>query len=179
MELTVGTRVDHPKFGIGIISKVSLSHCEVFFERGGKYEFSRAYDEFTIIEMPENAGQNDDRLTLAEIEKVMVCVLDKYASISELVPLAEKWTGGTMQLTPGKSGVQGKDIPIEVFFHKIVMIRDRLRVMEQQINAHAKLSDEDKVNLQQYITRIYGSLTSFNILFSDRDHYFTGAGQKD
>ena len=80
-----------------------------------------------------------------------------------------------MILKPGKSDLQAKEIPVETFFHKIVMVRDRLRVLEQNINSHTGLSDEDKVNLQQYITRIYGSLTSFNILFAEKEDYFVGS----
>jgi hypothetical protein len=91
------------------------------------------------------------------------------------VPLAPKWEGGVVQLIPGKSDLQGKELSIDVFFHKVVMIRDRLRTLEQKINAHPKLSDAEKVDMQQYITRVYGSLTSFNVLFRDRGDQFVGA----
>ncbi len=94
-------------------------------------------------------------------------------------PLANKWEGGTLKLVPGKEDVQGKDIPIDTFFHKIVMVRDRVRVMEQKLNAHPKLSDAEKVELQSYITRIYGSLTSFNILFRDKQDFFVGSKSED
>ena len=90
-------------------------------------------------------------------------------------PLGEKWIGGTMVLKPGKPGLQEKEIPLEGFFHKIVMLRDRLRVLEQQINSNDKISDEEKVHLQQYITRCYGSLTTFNILFKEKADQFTGS----
>jgi hypothetical protein len=114
-------------------------------------------------------------LSLAEIEKVLRFVLEEQSALQEIVPLGDKWTGGTLIVQPGNKSLQSKEIPIEVFFHKIVMVRDRLRVLEQNINSHPILSDEEKVNLQQYITRIYGSLTTFNMLFDEKEHYFVGS----
>ena len=88
--------------------------------------------------------------------------------------MGDRWQGGTMLLQPKDLSLKPKEIPIEAFFHKIVMLRDRIRVLEQQVNAHKKLSDEEKVNLQQYITRIYGSLTTFNVLFKNKEQWFIG-----
>ena len=88
--------------------------------------------------------------------------------------IGSKWEGGTLVMRPGKPGLQEKEVPIETFFRKIVMVRDRLRVLEQQVNASTKLDDADKLGLQQYITRCYGSLTTFNVLFDDRQDWFVG-----
>ena len=172
-ELAVGTRVDHPRYGEGIVSKNKITSYEIFFERGGKIEISKRSNDLDIIEAPEDKPQNS--LTLSEIEKVLKFVLDEQGVLSEIVPLGEKWIGGNMLLQPENLSLKPKEIPIEVFFHKIVMLRDRLRVLEQNINSHAVLTDEEKINLQQYITRIYGSLTTFNILFANKEHYFVGA----
>jgi hypothetical protein len=90
------------------------------------------------------------------------------------VRLAPKWEGGTVVLKPGDPQTQPKEIPLDALFHKIVMIRDRLRVLEQKVNGHDKLSDADKVELQQYVTRCYGSLTTFNLLFRDERDRFVG-----
>ena len=97
-----------------------------------------------------------------------------------VVPLGERWKQGSMLLQPFDKTQKPKEIPIDIFFHKIVMLRDRLRVLEQNINSHKGLSDADKVNLQQYITRVYGSLTTFNVLFRNKEHWFIGdKGGKD
>lgn len=101
------------------------------------------------------------------------------ATAGEDVPLAAKWEGGVIQLLPGKSDLQGKELPISSLFHKVVMIRDRLRTLEQKLNAHPKLTDGEKVEMQQYITRIYGSLTSFNVLFREKSDQFVGAKTDD
>jgi hypothetical protein len=95
------------------------------------------------------------------------------------VTLAGKWEGGEVILKPGKEGLQEKRIPIDSLFHKVVMIRDKLRVLEQKINGNAKLAPEDKIQLQQYVTGCYGSLTTFNVLFADRDDQFVGQKQSD
>lgn len=172
-ELAVGTRVDHPRYGEGIISKNKITSYEIFFERGGKIEITKRNEDLEVIDAPADKPKNS--LTLAEIEKVLRFVLEEQGALQEIVPLGEKWMGGNMILQPANQSLKPKEIPIESFFHKIVMLRDRLRVLEQNINSHPGLSDEEKVNMQQYITRIYGSLTSFNILFSDKDYYFVGA----
>lgn len=108
------------------------------------------------------------------MERSLARILRLWGEVTDVVPLGDRWMGGTMILQPADKSQKPKELPIEVFFHEVVMLRDRIRVMEQQINAHKKLSDEDKVNLQQYITRIYGTLTTFNVLFKNKEHWFVG-----
>ncbi|HNX06578.1 MAG TPA: hypothetical protein PKL96_03250 [Bacteroidales bacterium] len=176
-ELTVGTRVDHERYGEGVVSKVNISNYEIIFTRGGKMEFSKSNKEIEVIEYYEGQiGSQAAPVDLDAFEQLMIHFLDKYGAFQEVVPMGEKWEGGKLILQPGKEELKPKEIPIEAFFHKIVMLRDRLRVLEQNINSHPQLSDQDKVNMQQYITRIYGSLTTFNILFEDKDDYFVGTG---
>lgn len=114
-----------------------------------------------------------------EFREVLRSVLRAELSLSE-VPLGNRWEGGELVLKPGKEGTAEKRVPIETFFHKIVMIRDRLRVLEQKVNGHPKLSDEEKVQMQQYVTQCYGTLTTFNVLFAEKSEFFAGQkGDKD
>lgn len=175
-ELTVGTRVDHPRYGEGIISKNNLTAYEIFFERGGKIEITKRNTDLVVLEANDAAPKTG--LSIKEIEEVLSFVLDKHGALNEIVPLGEKWEGGILSLQSANLELKPKEIPIEIFFHKIVMLRDRLRVLEQNINSNKSLSDEEKVNIQQYITRAYGSLTTFNVLFAEKEHYFTGAKSK-
>lgn len=174
-EFAPGTRIEHERYGEGIISRSSLTTYEIFFARGGKMEISRSKDELTLLD-DSSAQGGGASIDIDAFEEVLSHLLDKHGMLQEVVPMGERWIGGKMVLTPA-TATQSKEVPIETFFHKIVMVRDRLRVLEQNINSHPKLNDEDKVNLQQYITRIYGSLTTFNVLFKDKDQYFTGSSK--
>ena len=110
----------------------------------------------------------------ADLELLLRRIIREEAGVSPVVP-AEKWRGGTLVLRPGTPGLQEKTVPIETFFHKIVMLRNRLRTLEQQVNA-SELADDVKVKLQSYISGCYGSLTTFNVLFADEDDQFKGSG---
>ena len=112
-----------------------------------------------------------------DLERMLRRVLRQELGLTAVVP-ADKWRGGELILRPGKAGLQDKKWPIESFFHKVVMLRNRLRTLEQHVNA-SELPDEAKVRLQSYVTACYGSLTSFNVLFADEDDQFKGAGGDD
>lgn len=171
LKLGIGTRLQHTKYGPGVITGVRLaSYLITFFEEGTK-EIDKTDPDLDEI-IPENVSAEVE--TTSELESSLLKILRQWSETSEIVPLGDRWTGGTMILQPADKSQKAKELPIEVFFHKIVMLRDRVRVMEQQINAHKRLSDEDKINLQQYITRIYGTLTTFNVLFKEKEHWFVG-----
>ena len=116
----------------------------------------------------------------ADVRKIVQAVKAVlHAEESVTGEIAERWTGGQLVLRPGKAGTQEKVVPIESFFRKIIAVREKLRVLEQRINAHPKLTDEDRLQLQEYLTRIYGSLTTFNVLFADPADRFIGTGGRD
>ncbi len=166
-DLMPGDLVRHAEFGFGRVEQTSgfgdNQNCRVHFPRG---------DRETWFKRPTL-----ERLSAAEAtayEMLKLAVRDLREEESPAVEMGERWQGGELVLKPGAGEASAKSVPLEVFFHKIVMIRDRLRVLEQQINAHKGLSETDKVGLQQYITRCYGSLTTFNVLFRNREDGFVG-----
>jgi hypothetical protein len=174
--LGVGSRVKHPQFGKGVVVQIRSDAYEICFIEHGVRQIMRDYDLLEVFEALETPS---DLVTYEKIEKSLIRVLRRFSDVQETVPIGQKWTGGKMVLYPGDKSLKEKEVPIETFFHKIVMVRDRVRVMEQRINSSA-LTDEEKVDLEQYITRIYGSLTTFNVLFKNKEDQFTGdRGGKD
>ncbi|WP_343486210.1 hypothetical protein [Allomuricauda sp. d1] len=171
--LGIGSRIDHPEYGKGVVTNVSNKHYWVTFIDNG-LETIDLDSEFEVIE----ASEDDlDTVSLFDVERSLVEILQKWSDTHEKVAIADKWKGGKLILEPGDN-LANKEMPIETFFHKIVMVRDRIRVMEQKINSSKNLDDSEKVDLQQYITRIYGSLTSFNVLFKNESDRFVGERSK-
>lgn len=171
--LGIGSRIKHNTFGMGVITNVTSKHYWVTFIENGLETLNLNDTEYEIIEAVEDEV---DTISLYEVEKSLKSILQRYSDISENVPIADKWKGGKLILEPS-TPTQNKEIPIDTFFHKIVMVRDRLRVMEQKINA-SNLDETEKIELQQYLTKIYGSLTTFNVLFKIQEHYFVGDKSK-
>ena len=170
--LGIGSRIDHPEYGKGVVTNVTAKMYWVTFIENG-LETIATDDDFEIIEAAEDEV---DTVSFYVVEKSLRDILKKWNGYSEIVPIADKWKGGSMVLKPADPNLASKEIPIDTFFHKIVMLRDRLRVMEQKINASKELAEQDKIDLQQYITRCYGSLTTFNVLFKSNSQQFKGEG---
>jgi hypothetical protein len=127
-------------------------------------------------------SREGERLVLDDddVRKIVQAVraaLNAEQSVSGTI--ASRFEGGQLVLRPGKPGTQDKVIPIDRFFRKIIAVRDRLRVLEQQITAHPRLDDADRLRLQEYVTRAYGSLTTFNLLFAEPDDRFVGSRERD
>ena len=169
--LGIGTRLQHTIHGPGVIVGIRYATYLISFIHHGIIEIDKT-DQNLDDSQPENVSEEIE--TNSNVERSLLKILRLWGDISEVVPLGERWIGGTMLLQPKDNSLKPKEIPVDVFFHKIVMARDRLRVLEQNINSNKNLSDEEKVNLQQYITRIYGSFTTFNVLFKNKEHWFVG-----
>lgn len=167
--LGIGSRIKHPTYGAGVIIRLHRRIYDVCFIEGGIKPVAKDF----AVEVIE-AVEPEYTVSFTEAEDALIKILREWSDVTEVVTIADRWKDGIMILQPGDKSLQSKEITIDIFFNKIVMLRDRLRVMEQKINAHKVLTNEEKVELQQYITRIYGSLTTFNVLFKHKGDQFVG-----
>lgn len=181
MEATpgIGSRVEHPHFGKGIIVEVASETYTIWFRSQDSTKKINKDFDLRIIDAVAQTEAAQGSITLADIETALENILDRKLHEMQLVPMGGRWNNGTLILKPGDDSLQPKELPIETFFHKIVMVRDKMRLIEQKINANKALTPEEKVDIQQYITGVYGSLTTFNVLFKETHHQFKGAGGKE
>jgi hypothetical protein len=172
-ELRVGMKVRHPQYGVGTVKTISESTADILFDDSRR----TIAPEFAGVEPAEpQANVSGLNLPLKQfVEQTLDAAISKLGlerPDTQIEKLGLRWHGGKMVLHPADPSLQTKEVPLEVFFHKVVMVRNQLRVLEQKINAHEKLSDGEKVEMQQYITRCYGSLTTFNVLFKEKEDQF-------
>jgi hypothetical protein len=172
-ELTVGMKVLHPQYGAGVVENVSNVDASIRFDN-----VLRTVDPQLAEIAPAEAVASVDGLHVplkqfidSTVEAALrhLGVDNPNASVSEL---GARWHKGKLVLHPADPTLQTKEVPLEVFFHKVVGVRNQLRVLEQKINSHTVLTDGEKVEMQQYITRCYGSLTTFNVLFKEKEDQF-------
>jgi hypothetical protein len=171
--LHIGMRVRHPQYGVGVVKTISEATADIHFDEGRRtvapepsgLEPAEAQASIRGLEVP--LAQVVQQAVEATIQRLG---LEKPESVVAL--LGVKWHKGRAVLHPADPTLQTKEVPMDIFFHKVVMIRNNLRVLEQKINAHAQLTDGEKVDMQQYITRCYGSLTTFNVLFKEKEDQF-------
>ena len=173
--LHLGLKVRHPQYGVGTVKSIQEHTAEIRFDEGMK----------TIA--PETSGLEAAEPQMAvtgltgplapflrEVVETAVNAMGLERPESVSIELGARWHKGKIVMHPADPTLQTKEVPLEVFFHKVVMVRNQLRVLEQKINAHEQLTDADKVEMQQYITRCHGSLTTFNLLFRDKEGQFGG-----
>ncbi len=176
--LQIGMKVRHPQYGIGVVKTISEATAEIQFNDGRRTVApepsgvapAEAHASLTGLDMP--LAHLVQQAVDATIEKLG---LQKPDDVAE--QLGTRWHRGKAVLHPADPTLQTKEIPLDVFFHKVVGIRNQLRVLEQKINAHPTMNDGEKVELQQYISRCYGSLTTFNVLFKTREDQFSSKGE--
>jgi hypothetical protein len=156
--------------------------CNAFVAKGGvtvappaSVQRSRPVRSVAPVVRRRDGTQNVELGDLNMTRDELIDLFREAAGDPEAPPIAAKWEGGTVRIVPGNPELQSKDLPVDALFHKVVMVRDRLRTLEQKINAHPKLTDAEKVEMQHYITRVYGSLTTFNVLFREKNDQFVGA----
>src|SRR5438046_6243748 len=171
--LHIGMKVLHPQYGVSVVKSLTEKTAEIAFDDVPR---SIAPASSDLQPAETTATLSELQMPLANLIRdtahAMVEALGLEQKEVVVEGLATRWQRGTLIIQPADSSLQPKEVPLETFFHKIVMIRNNLRVLEQKVNATDKLSDADKFDLQQYITRCYGSLTTFNILFKNKDHQF-------
>ena len=171
-DIGIGARVKHPTMGVGVVYAMDERTVHIFFREHGEQPISRSFEGLVTIAPGVEIGAAE--LDIDSVKDALRAVLREENMPQRPVHLARRWQRGMLEIKSADPGIKSKEVPIEDFFHKIVMLRDRLRVLEQKINAHPQLSDQDKVEMQQYVTRCYGSLTSFNVLFEDKEDQFVG-----
>lgn len=171
--LHIGMKVRHPHHGAGIVKSITEHTADITFDDGTR----------SIAPEQSDLQPAEARAALSQLDMPLQQLIEQtvHAAIEEMgvekptgvvKELGSRWQAGKLMMHPADTSLQPKEVPLEVFFHKIVMVRNNLRVLEQKINAHDKLSDADKVEMQQYITRSYGSLTTFNLLFKNKEDQF-------
>jgi hypothetical protein len=174
--LHIGMSVKHPAYGAGIVVAINERTVDIRFDDDGVRTVSPENSAIQRVEATAEVSGLEiplDRFVRETVEAVIAGLgLEKPdAAVEEM---GGRWNDGKMVLHPADPSLQTKEVPLETFFHKIVMMRNNLRVLEQKINSHEKLNDAEKVEMQQYITKCYGSMTTFNILFRNREDQFGG-----
>ncbi len=172
--LHIGMRVQHPQYGLGTVKGLTEHTAAVDFDNGTRQEVAPEASGLTPAEAQASLTGLDRPLAslLREAAEATLKALRVELPQSVVPQLGQRWRGGKLVLHPADPTLQTKELELEVFFHKIVMVRNNLRVLEQKLNAHEQLTAAEKFDWQQYITRSYGSLTSFNVLFKEKEDQF-------